>query len=300
MKISSTILGLMILSASSMSHAGFLRMAGTSDLSLVESGGSLWLKGQYSIENQGDETAKDVYPTFTLDQWKQKFEAKSLGPGEKFTWHLNEKIFKDRFCHSVNESCVRALPLKGDFFLRVDKNYQDQNSYPFSTPEVLSVSLNKRTALKSARDLMNVTIKLQMIGENDFQGDYSIQNKTTKRLKLGLHFLFPKEVSLNPTKMPVDVAENGDLNGTFYFRNVTGLQGSDYLAMFVVETEADGERLFLWESTRFKIAQFQSSIMKKLRTPSDLGEIFFIAMGVLSVIVAVAIYFWWEKPRRQF
>lgn len=294
-----SVIALSLILLATTAQAGFLRMASSSEVSLQRIKGEIWLKGKYSIENQGDETAKDVFPAFHLDGWKKEYEKRTLPAGEKTTWQVNERIPNNQLCKSFGEQCVLVLPDQGDFFIRVEKNYQDQNSYPFSAPEILSLSIDKKSSLKSARDLISATIKVKMIGTNEFQGDYTIKNKTSKPHKLGLHLLFPKEISLQTPRLPLDLNASGELNGTFYFKNTSGLHGSDYLAMMVIETVSDGERIFLWEPTRFKIENFRPPVFQALTSKFSIEQWFFYGMGALSVVALIAMLLWWELPRRK-
>ncbi len=279
--------------------AGFLRMASTPNLSLIEKNGQIWIEGDYTIENQGDEAAKDVYPVLHLDEWTWTFDKRSMAPKQIESWKISQKIPDDKLCQKLSENCLRILPKRGDFFIRVDKNYQDQNAYPFSTPEVLSLALGKKSPLSTATDLLVVSLKIKAIAENEFQGDYHITNKSPDKLKLGLHFLFPKEVRLHTPRLPVEINPTGNLNGTFYFTNISGLKGSDYLAMLVVEAEHQAERRMLWVPSRFKIETFSQVQVKKMFTQFSLEKTFFLLMGLLTLAGLLLVIFGWERPLRK-
>lgn len=275
--------------------AGFLRISSESDLRLIEKKGEIFLQGKFTLQNQGDESAKDVFPEFTMDRWALALSKQSLDPMQKWTWDVDEQIPRSLLCIKASADCLLALPDQGDFPLRVDKNYQDQNGYAFSAPDILRLSFDRKASSDKKFELIKLELKVIAESESQYRADYVIRNQVDRPIKLALHHLVPKEVETTTADLPVEIFALGELRGSFIFRNKTGLIGSEYLSFLVAEMTENHRRKFVWSSASFKIQKFIEPARSGWRWPISRDGVWALFWGFLSMLAFVWVYFYWQR-----
>ncbi len=284
----------------SISHAGFLRIVSDPNLILMEEGSEIYLQGEFKLENQGNEMAKDVFPSFHIDHFTVSMEKRNLQPNESYTWNLKAKLDRSRLCVEKGPGCLVALPAEGDFLVHIEKNYQDQNSYPFAVPDILNLSYNKKGSVKTGFELINIKASISTIGPNEFETLYEIENLTGETLKVGLRYLLPKEVEMTTALVPLELGPRKKISGQIWFKNKTGLVGSDYLSLLVAETVEAGQRKFAWGSQHFKIEKFipKPSIWSPF-VGLNSAKMFFWVWGIFSVLALGSVLVFWLLPIRK-
>lgn len=275
----------------SISQGGVLRIASEANLQLERKGSEVELVGTYSMHNQGDDFAKDVWPEFQLDQYQWRGGSQSLPAGEKFTWEIRELIPQEQFCLQVSDHCPVALPLRGQFLLSVQKHYQDPNGYIFVVPdfEILSMGSGE------SDPYLKLSLMVQKENAVEFMGHYGIQNQSDPNLQVQIQWLLPKEVESLTQPSPFEVPGKGEVSGSFQFQNRSGLPGSTYVAILTAAWEQDGARLALAEVSKFEIESHKVVQPFFKQDRKILSWILWFTMVGL-----ILMWLFWIRPLRKF
>lgn len=219
-------------------QAGFLQMQSSQNLKFENADSGLILKGQYIIDNQGDETAKNVFPVLQVDNFKWTGEPRDIDPGEKFAWSLSEEI----------PNSLLKGPSKGLFLISVQKYYQDYNGYQFQIPDLFQIAHNSENASS-----VNLAILVQSESSEKFDVGYEIGNPNAEDLEIHLTSYLPGEVEMTSELKPVQVPAQSQLLGNFEFRNKSALPGSKYVALLGAEWKNSTERFSQFAFASFEI-----------------------------------------------
>ncbi|MEZ0392159.1 MAG: hypothetical protein ACAH59_08095 [Pseudobdellovibrionaceae bacterium] len=272
----------------SLAQAGFLKMANTSSLQLSEKKSGLVLAGTYTIFNQGDETARSVFPSFRLDRFQWSGEAQNLGAGEQFTWSLNQIIPLEQLCLSVSPECPVALPVHGHYLVKIHKHYQDLNGYAFEVPDILELNLNGKSQTP-----LNLRLQISTEDQKNFAASYNLKNPFEERISFAIQLHLPKEMRLESSIPPVEVPSEGELQGSFQFENVKGLPGSEYIRVLSAEWAYQGKRSGQWAYNAFKIQR------KSPARHWSLDQTFWAWWSWSLFLGLILMWIFWIRPLRR-
>lgn len=274
----------------SVAQAGYLRIAGNSDIHLKKQGPTLVLSGTYTMTNQGNEEAKKVWPELSLDQYTWKGFPQDLAPGESYTWEFQKKLTKGDLCLQASAKCPQALPSKGQFLIRGHRHYQDRNGYLFVIPDVLTAALLSKTG----KNLLDMQLKLKAIEKREYRAEVELVNQSEEDLKARVSWLLPYEMDQKTEAFFLEVPALGAASGRFLFRNRSGLPGSDYLAIGIAEWVENGERRVVFRSGLFKIENPPSAISFLKNDRSVLmWTLWSVSVGLILM------WIFWSRPLRK-
>ncbi len=260
----------------SVAQAGFLKMVGQPQLDIRSQQGQLQLQGNYRIVNEGNSPAFQVYPQLKIDGFQWAGEPEDIEAGESVEWKINE-VLKPL-----------TLPPSGEFLVRVQKFYRDQNAYSFQVPDLFIL----KTVAEDQPSSLSVKMKIRTSRENgtEFQIEYEIQNAGAESLRAQLNVLLPAEVTLLSPVVPVDVPGRGNIRGTLQFKNEKALSGSNYVAFLTAEWSEAGLR-----RTSFAYDTFQIKEAKQANKWSR--DQLFWAWWVWGLFVGLLAMWWfWLRP----
>ena len=224
--------------------ASYLTISGSSTLQLEITEHEGKVTGSYKIENQGDEMARDVFPSVTIGTWQWAGAPHALNPKEGFTWQINQSFSLDALRCPATECGGRDLPRRGNIPLLVHRNYQDQNGYQFSAAEVQIIPLGELTESELAIvRVPELAGKLQFVGNGqEFTGELQIQNTTPESKQVSVRYFTSREIQILSLPQFVEVKPNRILSVEFKAKNFRGLNGSSYGTFALLEWESLGLR----------------------------------------------------------
>jgi hypothetical protein len=263
------------------SQAGFLRIVGEPTLALVPSGDGLKLFGEYEIQNQGDETARDVFPEFNIDQFTWSGEPQAIEAGGKVTWKVSQKILKSAL----------ELPLRGKFALAIYHHYADLNGYPFVIPSVQMINVGVVDEVVRP----DVEMKIVSKGAGQYSANLKIRNPSAQKIKIWPQYLLPREMELRSPAVPLEVAAQAVLETSFLFQNQRGLPGSSYQAFSVLQWVENGRRQAVQATAYFKIGR-----QNKPQNGWSAESIFWGVLIWLLGAGLIAMWVFWIRPLRKY
>src|SRR4051794_11475111 len=107
-------------------HAGYLTIQGkaTLDSRLVSGGKKILIFGKYSIDNQGDETAKAVFPSLEIGQWLWTGEPRDIDATKATEWPIEQSFDVEKLNCPAGQPCSSVtLPTNGAFPVFVRRYY---------------------------------------------------------------------------------------------------------------------------------------------------------------------------------
>lgn len=287
-KISLIVLSL-LLSAPLMAKQ--IRIGGNPQLQLIKEGSHLKLTGSYTLTNSGDEEAKNVFPRILIDDFSTAGESVSLPAGKNYTWKFSQ-VIEDSHLHP---------PLKGQFLAIFENNYSDLNSYPFSIPQLGLMTVGTEDKMISRQ--VTMALKIKKVAKDLFQADYEVHNQMDESLPLKFKAILPKEMEMPAPISGIDLKEKASLFGSFYIKNLKGLDGSRYYAYFTVEWMHGGERKVSWVFAPFNIgaAIEKAPVQIGPRWASKLSntQLFWLYWSIFALFGFLFIWVYWVMPLRK-
>lgn len=272
---------LALLTAAS-SHAKYLTIVGSPSVNVAVQEGGITLTGSYQIENQGDETALNVFPKFTIGAWNWAGKPQDLKAGKRGSWQIDGAFIPaEKLSCGEDASCASlALPIRGVLPLLVARHYSDTNGYTFSSPEVIGLSVGEFSGEEQVSVLTPpVAATLAMAGDGrEFSGDLHIINRAQSPKTALVAYFTSDELlsSINPSI--VEVPAGGEVVVGAAVKNVSGLAGSTYPVFAVIQWKEGDVRAL-------KIA-FASVVLQK---PEGGG--WFLIVGVVAFFLVGALVF---------
>lgn len=199
-------------------------MRGEHELGLKSANSQLVLEGEYTIVNEGNETAWKVQPVIRFDQFSWQGQEKNIPAGESASWPVNDSL-----------KLEKVLP--GAYIFQVEKRYQDQNGFQFAAPDLVALQFQQKVAA-----FIDMQVQVFSSDHQLFNVTYTLKNPSTQDLKVFLQFLLPKELELQSEIAPVELPALGEVQGHFQFRNLRGPLGSQYVAFLIGDWMQNGER----------------------------------------------------------
>jgi hypothetical protein len=271
------------------SDARFIRILSDAQLEARAEAESVTLFGTYELENQGDETARDVFLAFELGTWAFTTEKRSLSPGVKHSGQINESFPLARLRCGTGDADLCAeqeLPLKGAFPLRIMRHYQDGNGYPFSAVAVQPLKIGQLTEEQQYTTgvvgLRPVVVMKGTSGEA-FSGTVEVRNLRDAPQTVSVALVLPSEFINMTEPFQLQIPPRGTASGPFQFGNDAGLTGSAYEVVTVLQWAEGGVR-------HTSSARQMVTVQKSSRAP------YFI--GVLVVALGVWLLVRWMRRRR--
>lgn len=270
-------------------YASYLTIEGSSTISTTVDNATIRLSGHYTIENRGDETAQNVFPSFKLGRWGWAGEPKRIAALGKESWTLNLSFPSALISSSADASARHSdLPSRGQIPLLVYRHYSDLNGRAFSAPEVILLTIGAVT--EDERGVIRVP---EIAGSLGCEGDgqsylckLDIRNLAGESKKVFVEYHTSQELEVKSTLEALEVKAFGHGVGKSQVSNFSGLPGSSYPVFSVLQWEEGGLRKAISTpcTINIKTPEFSSGIVG--------GAIFF------SVLLVLFMYFFVFKPSR--
>jgi hypothetical protein len=272
----------------SWAQAGFLKMVSEPHLEIQSQGDQILLTGDFQILNEGDENSLEVSPELKIDNYTWKGKSQDLAANQGARWELREKV---PLCTRVGPDCPIALPSRGQFLVRILKNYQDQNSYAFAVPDVVIQS--SKESSESWPMTLQMDLKTALSATGEYTIDYTLKNLTGKQMKVNVRPVLPAEMKLQSAISPIEIPSNGEVTSSFTFQNIKGLPGSQYVVFLGAEWVEEGARRSNFAYTMVSVPQKESS----LSWSAD--RIFTIWWIWFSFLTLIFMWIFWIRPLKK-
>lgn len=242
-----------------LASATFLRISGDHQLNGSVTGEILHLSGTFSMANEGDELARDVYPAFYIGSHQWKGAPMNLKPSEHGEWKIDEYIPTVKLrCLDDPHCALPDLPSFGGFPLLVRMHYKDGNGYAFSSPMVSRLELHDQPQPQAYDSALEAKITFEGDGQA-FKGKLEVHNHTAAPKKASVALFSSRELKL-PLPFILDVPANGDASSSFEVENFRGLAGSNYTVFAILQWEHDPKtRDVGWIPEQIELKQFDAS-----------------------------------------
>jgi hypothetical protein len=261
-------------------HAGYLQIVGESSVRLEKLNQNLRLVGEYQIKNQGDETARNVYPEIQIDQFSWHGEPVMLDAGTTHVWKISQTIASSQL----------VLPPLGRFALVIFHHYEDLNAYPFEIPSVQLLTVG--APMQSREPSVQLTVL--PVNSGIYSAQYSIANSSGDKLHCLPMYVIPREMELRSPELPLDIPGGGELAGSFLFENKSGLIGSNYHAFLVLR----------WVENNMRQASFVGAnfLIEKNQTPAQAWnpeQIFWAWWFWITACGLIGMWAFWIRPLQK-
>lgn len=270
-------------------HAGSLTINGSSDLHFSVENDQLKIDGSYSIENKGDETAKEVFPSLELGHWSWAGDPKQLDQSKKETWIINTTIPLTELNCTAKDLCAGLkLPLSGALPLLVRRHYQDLNGYRFSAADIELIEIGDipgeaRAAIRTP----DLDGKLSFDGDGqEFVGTVEFINASAEPRKVALGVHTSRELKVTGPAQVVEIPGNGTKKTRIVLENFRGIAGSSYAVFAIAQWEENGVRYS---------QKFSSAV--RLETRRHGGDYLLVGIGV-AFLLALVVYVTVFRQRR--
>src|SRR5262245_7503126 len=123
-------------------RAGTIRLVGEPFVEAVPDGEGIHLTGRFEMRNDGDETAREVFPALELGGWVYAGEPADINAGQQHVWQIDGAISAEQLgCRADAQARCAGLdlPRRGAFPMFVRKHYRDLNGKAFSAPAVRTI-----------------------------------------------------------------------------------------------------------------------------------------------------------------
>lgn len=229
----------------SVAHAGYLTINGIPNVTATQEGDNVRLKGTYDIENKGDETARNVYPSFQLGSWSWAGAPKNLDPNKRESWSVDEVFPLQQLSCASDSTCAgESLPSTGAFPMYVHRHYEDLNGYKFSAADITITTIGELSgnALAAARNPA-FQARLNISGSgNDYSGTLEVKNSSPSQKRISVAFYSTNELNIHTKPQVMEIAPQGIGKTNFSSENFSGLAGSTYPVFAVLQWEDYGVR----------------------------------------------------------
>jgi hypothetical protein len=252
----------------------------------VKQEGQNWrLIGTYEIVNNGDETAKNVFPNLELGSWHWVGEPKTLAMKEKAVWNLDEILPGEKLACKAGDTCAgQNLPDHGLFPLLIRRHYEDMNSYQFTAAEVLNIVIGELTgeAMVSSRAKPLVAKLAFHENGNSFGAKLELKNISQVPKKVSVAYFTSREIEVMTQPKIVELSGGAVNISDAELKNFSGLEGSSYAVFAVMQWEEFGVRNSLATSGIVRIEKPKHvSLLMGMVTAAILGSLFLIYLFVL-------------------
>jgi hypothetical protein len=227
----------------SSAFAGYLTINGTSTITATVEGDKIKFSGVYSIDNTGDETAKNVFPALSLGSWKWAGEPRELLANVKESWPIEGTLTQEMLLGEAKPGENR-LPSKGQFPLLVHRHYEDMNGVHFSAPDVSVITLGELTQddLSSIR-IPQINSVYTCLGDGkEFACLLDLRNLSDSEKKVSVSYHTSQELQVETAASINLIKPRAQFLVESQIKNFAGLTGSGYAVFAVLEWEDRGVR----------------------------------------------------------
>lgn len=281
-----SLISIFVLFYADMAFASSLTIEGHPRFEVKQEGENWRISGAYEIVNNGDETARNVFPNLELGAWRWVGEPKTLAMNETAVWNLNEVLPREKLACVAGDNCAgQALPDRGLFPLLIRRHYEDTNSYQFSAAEVVDLTLGELTneALVASR-ARPIVAKLAIDDDgDDIDAKLELKNISPSPKKISVSYFTSREIEVITPPQTIELAGGGVNVSDAEFRNFSGLEGSSYATFAVLQWEEFGVRNSLAVSGILRIEKPKhTSLLLGLVTGTIVVSILLIYVFVLK------------------
>lgn len=268
--------------------AASITMVGNSTFDTSIVGSDLKLHGSYTLNNAGDETARDVFPTFRLGEWGWSGDPRIVEKGAKESWNIDAQIpLKQLGCAHVASCSSENQSTRGVFPILVRNHYADLNGYKFTAPQIVPLlvgPLNPRETVTVHEPDLQAQLEFHGDGQR-FRGELIVQNLTDLRRTVSISGFSSQELGVLDPSQSVTLPPKGEERVKLNVQNFSGTLGSTYPVFALVEWDEDGMRNLVTTSGTVSVARPKHSNL-------------FLIVGVAAILLlGLARYFY--KRRRN-
>ena len=267
--------------AATQSYASYLTIDGHAQLKASSNGQNIILSGSYEIENHGDESARNVFPSIRLGSFSWAGEPKTIVQGGKETWPIDATLPIDKLEFQEQDSCAnQKLPSSGIFPLLVRRHYEDANGARFSAAEVNRLAIGE---LQGESLTVSRAPELDAVlhcGGNgtDFDCNLEIRNAANKKYAVSVSYFTSNELEILSSARVYEIEPHNLVKGDVQLRNFSGLPGSSYAVFAVLQ----------WQDRDFRNLISTSQVIE-VKRPSHKN--LFILSGIATLLMAVILLY---------
>lgn len=268
--------------------AGTLTIVGTPILRASIDGGSIDLSGSFELRNQGNESAREVFPEVEIGSWSWVGTPEFMTQGSKKEWKFEELVSVEKLACRENVSFCTNLPARGALPVRIRRHYQDLNGYRFTSPDVLTLEIGALTSeeQKTVRiPSLDANLALGPPGQQ-FSGKLEISNLAEVRREVLVSAFSSRELNVEMRPEIVTVLPGNPVTLPVSITNFRGLDGSIYAVFAVLEWQEGAIRNSVHVSAGAAIARSST-------TPN-----YIIIALIAGLTVAGMLYFFVIRPAK--
>ena len=239
----------------------------------------------YKIKNEGNVSARQVFPEFRLGTWTWIGPTTMLKAGTSHDWDLNEAFEKTFLQCREGDACAGLiLPETGIFPLLITKHYQDLDAYQFSAPSVLTVAVGVSQETLARLSQIPFQASLSFVGDGrQFTGHLKLTNSSSVERLVAVSYHASREILIESKPQVVILPAAGSNDATFQLQNVSALSGSVYPVFVVFQWDEGGVR------DSYSISKHVLLKGPKHSPMSAFFVWFTVAIGMLAVLLVFSL-----------
>jgi len=254
-------IGVILLGAAS-AYAGSISLVSSSEFQTTLNEQSLSLKGTYKLSNDGDETARDVFPTLRLGNWGWSGNPRMLKKSAEEIWHIEADIpLIDVTCENRSNCVASPSPLRGVFPLLVRHHYSDLNGYKFTAPSLVALQMGTLSPLESVMvHEPELTARFEITGNGQqFYAKLTVQNLSQRQRQVSVSAFSSQELMLLDDPRKLDLASMDSKEVSLKIQNSSATLGSSYPVFALITWNDEGLQNLVTSAAVVKINPQQRS-----------------------------------------
>ncbi len=272
--------------------ASYLRISQQSNLHISQLSSEILLSGIYTIENEGDEPAQNIFPVFFLDRSRLQLEPQTAYPRRKISWDLQWRIPIENICTEIWNGCLTALPSKGQFLIRILQNYQDRNGLSISAPSFLIISSDKK--IESEAGLIEIQLEksTKQSHVDKLEVHYTISNRGSRETEVSLRTVISPQLKLITELgiQPLKIQSHARIEGYLMVEKQRG--ETIFESVLVLAAE--------WKVQMGRRAEAASLVFRFNDSKIDSGRntdiLFWRWLGIFLAFGLIAMWVFWIRP----
>lgn len=272
-------------------QASFLRIQGRSEFTVTADGDTIRLRGEYVMKNEGDESARRVFPSFQLGKWSWAGEPRDIERDQEHAWQIDSALQRsDLQCADVAACAGLDLAARGLFPLLTRRHYEDANGMRYSAADVEIIEIGPLDEGERSRmRAPSLDAKMECSGNGDGAFVCAIEmlnsSQSDQRVALSLHV--PAELQSKQPAQQVLVPAGATTRVRAALANFSGRPGSSYAVFGVMQWEQGGVR------------GTQRVFSQALITEPERANWYLPAAAAAVAILALLLYFAVFKPKAR-
>lgn len=204
------------------------------------------ISGTYSIANQGDESAQQVFPSIQIGSWAWAGDPRFIKANEKTEWKIQTRVPLEKFFDTG-----KKLPATGLYPAIVTRHYQDLNGYALSAMDILPAMIGRLTEEQTTLiRLAEIDGKFTAQGNGQkFKAIAEFNNHSTSPHQAHIRYIVPRELKTDIQSTEIKIPAGSKGEHSVQILNDRGIDGSGYAVFVVAEWENQGLRNATWAST---------------------------------------------------